>query len=91
MGNYTIRTNDQEDTAIRKAQEHIGAASVSKAFMTAILDHERNREEIMQLRQSLAQAQTRNQELANAVLRFQSSMSEMFDLAGTAGKKKPDW
>lgn len=33
MGHYTIRTNDDEDQVIRKAQEVTGMASASKAFM----------------------------------------------------------
>lgn len=33
MGHYTIRTNDDEDQVIRKAQEATGMASASKAFM----------------------------------------------------------
>ena len=37
MGHYTIRTNDDEDQAIKKAQEATGQASASKTFMTAIL------------------------------------------------------
>ncbi len=81
MGNYTIRTSDEEDNAIRQAQEHIGAASASKAFMAAILEHRANRDEIMRLRQELGQAQSRNKELAQAVRCFHSSMKEMFALA----------
>ncbi len=38
MGHYTIRTNDDEDQAIKKAQEATGQASASKTFMTAILE-----------------------------------------------------
>ncbi|WP_235426017.1 hypothetical protein [Erwinia tracheiphila] len=55
MGHYTIRTNDEEDQVIRKAQEATGMASASKAFMTAILELQRNRDEIAQLWHSLAQ------------------------------------
>lgn len=33
MGHYTIRTNDDEDQAIKKAQEATGQASASKTFM----------------------------------------------------------
>lgn len=43
MGHYTIRTNDDEDQAIKKAQEATGQASASKTFMTAILELQRNR------------------------------------------------
>lgn len=42
MGHYTIRTNDDEDQAIKKAQEATGQASASKTFMTAILELQRN-------------------------------------------------
>ncbi len=42
MGHYTIRTNDDEDQVIRKAQEVTGMASASKAFMTAILELHRH-------------------------------------------------
>ncbi|RKT89353.1 hypothetical protein BJ925_0332 [Rahnella aquatilis] len=81
MGNYTIRTNDDEDNAIREAQEHIGAASVSKAFMTAILEHQHNKDEISRLRQALAQEQARNMELAASVKKFRTSLNSMFALA----------
>ncbi|MEM7874329.1 hypothetical protein Q4R10_18250 [Morganella morganii] len=54
MGHYTIRTNDDEDQAIKKAQEATGQASASKTFMTAILELQRNRDEIAQLRRALA-------------------------------------
>lgn len=79
MGHYTIRTNEDEDNAIRKAQEHIGAASASKAFMTAITEYQRNRDEISRLRQ--AQEQARSSSLAAAVRQFRASMNAMFDLA----------
>ena len=49
MGHYTIRTNDDEDQAIKKAQEATGQASASKTFMTAILELQRNRDEMAQL------------------------------------------
>ncbi|WP_407245535.1 hypothetical protein [Klebsiella pneumoniae] len=55
MGHYTIRTNDDEDQAIKKAQEATGQASASKTFMTAILELQRNRDEMAQLRRELAQ------------------------------------
>lgn len=44
MGHYTIRTNDDEDQAIKKAQEATGQASASKTFMTAtrLLDRMEN-------------------------------------------------
>ncbi|MGU9900464.1 hypothetical protein ACRXFS_25335 [Klebsiella pneumoniae] len=50
MGHYTIRTNDDEDQAIKKAQEATGQASASKTFMTAILELQRNRDEMAQWR-----------------------------------------
>lgn len=83
MGNYTIRTNDDEDHAIRGAQECIGAASVSKAFMTTILEHQHNKDEIARLRQALAQEQARNMELAASVKKFRTSLNSMFALADT--------
>lgn len=64
MGHYTIRTNDDEDQAIKKAQEATGQASASKTF-TAILELQRNRDEIAQLRRALALEQAKNKELVN--------------------------
>ncbi|MDV5417917.1 hypothetical protein [Klebsiella pneumoniae] len=62
MGHYTIRTNDDEDQAIKKAQEATGQASkASKTFMTAILELQRNRDEMAQLRRELAQEKARSQ------------------------------
>ena len=81
MGHYTIRTNDDEDNAIQKAQEHIGAASASKAFMTAITEYQRNRDQILRLRQALAQEQARSRALTDSVRQFRASMNAMFDLA----------
>ncbi|EAB2604793.1 hypothetical protein FNY09_25125 [Salmonella enterica] len=81
MGHYTIRTNDEEDQVIRKAQEATGMASASKAFMTAILELQRNRDEIAQLRRSLSQEKARCQELASSVNQFRSSLNTMFELA----------
>lgn len=81
MGHYTIRTNGDEDNAIRQAQEHIGSASASKAFMTAITEYQRHRDEIQRLRQALAQEQARSRALTASVQRFRASMNAMFDLA----------
>ena len=81
MGHYTIRTNDDEDQVIRKAQEATGMASASKAFMTAILELQRNRDEIAQLRRELAQEQAKNKELAMSVRQFSASMGVMLNLA----------
>ncbi|EAM8559902.1 hypothetical protein APS16_23760 [Salmonella enterica] len=81
MGHYTIRTNDTEDQAIKKAQEATGQASASKTFMTAILELQRNRDEIAQLRRSLAQEKARSQELVSSVKQFRSSLNNLFDLA----------
>ncbi|EAU6968500.1 hypothetical protein EIM95_22400 [Salmonella enterica] len=82
MGHYTIRTNDDEDQAIKKAQEVTGQASASKTFMTAILELQRNRDEIAQLRRALAQEQAKNKELVGSVQQFRNSMNVMFELAG---------
>ncbi|EBP3183528.1 hypothetical protein SI47_22170 [Salmonella enterica] len=82
MGHYTIRTKDEEDQAIKKAQEATGQASVSKTFMTAILELQRNRDEIAQLRRALAQEKARSQELVASVQQFRNSMNVMFELAG---------
>ncbi|EFD8465911.1 hypothetical protein HKX50_26910 [Klebsiella pneumoniae] len=81
MGHYTIRTNDAEDQAIKKAQEATGQASASKTFMTAILELQRNRDEIAQLRRALAQEKARSQELVSSVKQFRSSLNNLFDLA----------
>ena len=79
MGHYTIRTNDDEDQAIKKAQEATGQASASKTFMMAILELQRNRDEI--LRRALAQEKARSQELVSSVKQFRSSLNNLFDLA----------
>ena len=104
MGHYTIRTNDDEDQVIRKAQEATGMASASKAFMTAILELQRNRDEITQLRRSLAQEKARSQELVSSVnhggwRRFSlknrdylPSRELRFHVAhAVSDAKKPDW
>ena len=81
MGHYTIRTNDDEDQAIKKAQEATRQASASKTFMTAILELQRNRDEMAQLRRELAQEKARSQELVSSVKQFRSSLNNLFDLA----------
>ncbi|EAZ6166283.1 hypothetical protein CDF54_23375 [Salmonella enterica] len=81
MGHYTIRTSDDEDQAIKKAQEATGQASASKTFMTAILELQRNRDEMAQLRRELAQEKARSQELVSSVKQFRSSLNNLFDLA----------
>ncbi|HFW0766742.1 TPA: hypothetical protein ACIAVG_004728 [Salmonella enterica subsp. enterica serovar Java] len=80
MGHYTIRTNDDEDQVIRKAQEATGQASASKTFMTAILELQRNRDEIAQLRRELVQEQAKSKELVTSVKQFRSSLNIMFKL-----------
>ncbi len=80
MGHYTIRTNDEEDRVIRKAQEATGMASASKAFMAAILELQSNRDTIDQLRHDLALEKARSQELVVSVRQFRSGMNAMFDL-----------
>jgi len=69
------------DQAIKKAQEATGQASASKTFMTAILELQRNRDEIAQLRRALAQEKARSQELVSSVKQFRSSLNNLFDLA----------
>ncbi|AHE41857.1 hypothetical protein FMK52_24285 [Klebsiella pneumoniae] len=81
MGHYTIRTSDEEDQAIKRAQEATGQASASKTFMTAILELQRNRDEMAQLRRELAQEKARSQELVSSVKQFRSSLNNLFDLA----------
>lgn len=82
MGHYTIRTSDDEDQVIKKAQEATGQASASKTFMTAILELQRNRDEIAHLKRLLAQEKARSQELVASVQQFRNSMNVMFELAG---------
>lgn len=81
MGHYTIRTGDHEDQAIKKVQEATGQASASKTFMMAILELQRNRDEIAQLRRALAQEKAWSQELVSSVKQFRSSLNNLFDLA----------
>ncbi|HBC0473936.1 TPA: hypothetical protein IT914_005013, partial [Escherichia coli] len=66
---------------IKKAQEATGQASASKTFMTAILELQRNRDEMAQLRRELAQEKARSQELVSSVKQFRSSLNNLFDLA----------
>ncbi|WP_113416383.1 hypothetical protein [Escherichia coli] len=66
---------------IKKAQEATGQASASKTFMMAILELQRNRDEIAQLRRALAQEKARSQELVSSVKQFRSSLNNLFDLA----------
>lgn len=63
-------------------QEATGQASASKTFMTAILELQRNRDEIAQLRRELAQEQAKNKELVGSVQQFRNCMNVMFELAG---------
>ncbi|KHM23049.1 hypothetical protein, partial [Klebsiella aerogenes] len=56
-------------------------ASASKTFMTAILELQRNRDEMAQLRRELAQEKARSQELVSSVKQFRSSLNNLFDLA----------
>ncbi|HHE8390347.1 TPA: hypothetical protein ACPFIV_006740, partial [Klebsiella michiganensis] len=58
-----------------------GQASASKTFMTAILELQRNRDEMAQLRRELAQEKARSQELVSSVKQFRSSLNNLFDLA----------
>ena len=81
MGHYTIRTSEEEDQVIRAAQERIGAASVSKAFMAAISVYENHIDEIRALRAALAKEQAHSQALQNGIRQFQGSMSALFSLA----------
>lgn len=81
MGHYTIRTSDDEDCAIRKAQKRIGEASVSKAFMAAIMAYPRHKDEIAQLREALAQEEARNRALIASVQQFRTGMDMLFQLA----------
>ncbi|EGS8815331.1 hypothetical protein N1Z28_004783, partial [Escherichia coli] len=61
--------------------EATGQASASKTFMTAILELQRNRDEMAQLRRELAQEKARSQELVSSVKQFRSSLNNLFDLA----------
>lgn len=65
---------------LKMAQEVTRQASASKIFMTAILELQRNRDEIEQLRRALAQEQAKNKELVGS--QFRNSMNVMFELAG---------
>ncbi|HIE8270913.1 hypothetical protein ACQX6W_22010 [Salmonella enterica] len=81
MGHYTIRTSDEEDMVIRKAQKSTGQASASKTFMTAILELQQNRDAIAQLWHELAKEKARSQALATSVREFRTHMNVMFDPA----------
>ncbi|WP_421048910.1 hypothetical protein [Klebsiella pneumoniae] len=48
--------------------------------MTAILELQRNRDEMAQLRRELAQEKARSQELVSSVKQFRSSLNNLFDL-----------
>ncbi|MGK3116013.1 hypothetical protein [Candidatus Pantoea formicae] len=80
MGHYTIRTTEQEDAAIRQAQERIGEASVSKAFKAAIVAYGEHVDEIQRLRAALAQEQAQRQSISARIKQFQASMTALFDI-----------
>lgn len=81
MGHYTVRTDDEEDQVIRKAQLATGMASASKAFMVAIQELQHNRDTIAQLRKELAYEKAQSRKLAESVQQFRFSMNAMFELA----------
>lgn len=81
MGHYTVRTDDEEDQVIRKAQLATGMASASKAFMAAIQELQHNRDTIAQLRKELAHEKAQSRKLAESVQQFRFSMNAMFELA----------
>lgn len=78
MGNYTIRTSDQEDIMIKDAQEYIGASTVSKAFLASIAKYKEHEETIFKLRQDLEKERNRSQKMSASISDFESSMARLF-------------
>lgn len=78
MGNYTVRTKDDQDAKIRDAVQYMQEATVSKAFLTALLAYEDNQETIRSLRRELEQQQMRSRQVSGAINDFESSMARLF-------------
>lgn len=78
MGNYTIRTNDEQDAMIRDVAQYMDEATVSKAFLTALSTFKEHRETIFKLRRELEQERQRTQKMSGAINDFENSMTRMF-------------
>lgn len=80
MGNYTIRTSEQDDATIKEAQEYLGASTASKAFLTAIGQVKEQKEMIIKLQRELAQERQRTQKMSDSIADFEDSMTRLFAL-----------
>lgn len=80
MGNYTIRTSEQDDALIKEAQEYLGVSTVSKAFLTAIGQVKEQKEMIIKLQRELAQERQRTQKMSDGIADFEVSMTRLFAL-----------
>ena len=80
MGNYTIRTDKQQDAMIRDVQSYMDAPTVSKALLTAISKFKEDQETIFRLRRELEQERARSQRMSVAISDFEVSMSRLFAL-----------
>jgi len=80
MGNFTLRTDEQQDAIIRDAQEAMGVSTASKALLMAISEYIEDQQTIKQLRRELEQERSRSRQLSSAIGDFQDSMTRMFSL-----------
>lgn len=80
MGNYTIRTSEQDDVMIKEAQEFIGAATASKAFLTAVAKYKEHKETIAKLERELAAERRRVYQMSTGIKAFEESMTTLFSL-----------
>lgn len=80
MGNYTIRTTDQDDAMIRDVAEYMGLSSVSKAFMLAISQYKQDQDRIFRLERELEKEKARSQLQGKAISDFETSMTRLFEL-----------
>lgn len=80
MGNYTLRTDVQEDSMIKEAQEYMQVSTVSKALLTAISHYKANQETIFRLQRELEQERQRIRHMSRGISDFEESMTRLFAL-----------
>lgn len=80
MGNYTIRTSEQDDAIIKDTQEYLGVSTVSKAFLISIRKVKEQNERIMKLERELERERQRSQIMSAGIADFEVSMARLFTL-----------
>lgn len=80
MGNYTIRTNEQDDVMVKNAQEFMGAATASKAFLIAVGKYKEHKQTIAKLQRELEEERRRVYRLSEGIRTFEESMTALFSL-----------